>query len=1061
MPFAASASSASKSQQPLPSSTSSGDGRGDARPHGKGNKNNSSSTSTSGAGSAGLSRRSKSLAADMSLAASYGGGGGAPSTPLSVLPEDGTVVEGNSVSGSGSGPFAPMGGSSQSSSPSTPPKKVWERSYKNFLKLRGSSGGGGSGGSARNLQVPASIPPPSLPHRRAQSASSTSSSQAAGPTSAAAAAASLHATLTHAQSAGTVPPSTTTTTPLSGEINNDKAEGSVRGGRLFANMFHHHHTQHQPSPMGGGGASSGNSSSSGGNARKSKSLSADELDGTLRRGAGKGAYSYSDAYSPGSNHRQVVPTTASSQQAPSNSSNRPPPTTIATTMAGPATAAVAAVAIPASLRSRDGGLSSAAPALQPRSEDAYASLQLGIAHEQSSSSAVAPPPSTSPALHVRSSPRAQQRALVVQEDSTAGFLNERGGGGSHMTSAAPSTTASKSDSAMKKAFTEFHNSSSTGRDAVSAFLGDEPSHRGARNNKTGGSSNASGHSNSGNSRGGHQTGPGHSLAWTSSHHHATVASGSAMGSKMYASMVELPRVLSIDDSVLLPPPNSTLPPLAPSPGRSITTGTVDNLSISGSRNGLARVLETSDDIDAKLATFSLMSQTASESAATAVSTGSTGLVKVPSYFHVSPPVDSSHLAVGRKNVRVLKPIQSVDVWQPNRRYLIAPAALAACPLHVLPTLSPGPSKTAVQVHNQNLQKGQFCSPFGTVVLGRCWMASTPRTLALPSGGRSAVPTPPAGLTTAWSEGVLVLKQNYLLEYGPEEYHPRASPRGYAHLQFATCKDQDDDKDEFRHHVIRLEFYGSPCAKSDPRTLHIQLHDASERKAWKWGLNRAAQLTIQDLYHYHPNDATGSSVLGKGSYSTVYAACRQGEQLDGQDAADSASVPRHTCALKIFDKSLYWKMVVKGRERADTLVRETSVQATMTAKCGRISSFVRIRGFFETSDHVVLELEMLDEGTDLFKYISARGVLKEARAAEILHDMLVALQAMNRIGLAHRDVKPANVLMIPGGASKANASSTPSCKIADFGMSTFVGVDGQLRGRCGTPGFVGAYSRSLS
>jgi len=152
-----------------------------------------------------------------------------------------------------------------------------------------------------------------------------------------------------------------------------------------------------------------------------------------------------------------------------------------------------------------------------------------------------------------------------------------------------------------------------------------------------------------------------------------------------------------------------------------------------------------------------------------------------------------------------------------------------------------------------------------------------------------------------------------------------------------------------------------------------------------------------------------------------------------------------CALKVFDKNQYWRLVVKGRERADTIVREASVQATVTARCGRVPSFVKLLGFFETSDSVVLELELLD-GTDLFKYVSSKGVLQEADAAPVMRDILQALEALNRIGLAHRDIKPANILMCP-------SQHGPTCKIADFGMSTFVGVDGQLRGRCGTPGYV--------
>jgi serine/threonine protein kinase len=82
---------------------------------------------------------------------------------------------------------------------------------------------------------------------------------------------------------------------------------------------------------------------------------------------------------------------------------------------------------------------------------------------------------------------------------------------------------------------------------------------------------------------------------------------------------------------------------------------------------------------------------------------------------------------------------------------------------------------------------------------------------------------------------------------------------------------------------------------------------------------------------------------------------------------------------------------------------------------------------------VLELEVLD-GTNLFEHISARGVLAEHDAGHIMRDILDCIDAMNRVFLAHRDVKPANILM-------SNRKDGTTVKIADFGMSTFVGVDG--------------------
>ena len=91
---------------------------------------------------------------------------------------------------------------------------------------------------------------------------------------------------------------------------------------------------------------------------------------------------------------------------------------------------------------------------------------------------------------------------------------------------------------------------------------------------------------------------------------------------------------------------------------------------------------------------------------------------------------------------------------------------------------------------------------------------------------------------------------------------------------------------------------------------------------------------------------------------------------------------YECALKIVDKAAFWKRVKKGKERIDAIVREISVQAALMTYEGSAQNSLRILGFFETFDYVVLELELL-EGNDLFQHISMRGTLTEAEAADMI------------------------------------------------------------------------------
>jgi calcium/calmodulin-dependent protein kinase I len=213
-------------------------------------------------------------------------------------------------------------------------------------------------------------------------------------------------------------------------------------------------------------------------------------------------------------------------------------------------------------------------------------------------------------------------------------------------------------------------------------------------------------------------------------------------------------------------------------------------------------------------------------------------------------------------------------------------------------------------------------------------------------------------------------------------------------------------------------------------LLIRVEHTVDRDRWVSCLNSAAKLSIHDLYDFDSN-----SFLGQGRYASVYKARRKGTDEGFPE-----------CAIKVVDKTEFWSRVVKNMERADTLVREAAVQATLTCKVMTLPTILKLSSLFETCDSIVMEVELLD-GTDLFRYVSSKNVLGETEAASIVRDVLVCLEAMSRFGVAHRDIKPANILMCDKDTHGVHV------KVADFGMSTFVGVDGQLRGRCGTPGFV--------
>jgi calcium/calmodulin-dependent protein kinase I len=740
-----------------------------------------------------------------------------------------------------------------SSSPQTPPKKAWERHYRSFLQ-RGSSTTTTTNNTNKQQ---GHIPPPAIP-----------------------------------------PPPV-----LTKEKDTSKAEGSVRGGKLFGHVFH----------RGGGKAALDSPSNNLRHHRKHHSFShssttnttTDELDGTLRRGAEK-------SYSPGGHYHQrrgMSRVTSAEQDISSFFPSQPVLAVQRVVSEGRATATAQGrqqrstdTALPPRLASEDFAVTSAWIPAGPASAALLAATVTAIA--------------------------APTTASLSRQDTKNNDI-------------AMLDMSRSSSSAMKKVFTEFHNSAHTGQDSGHAFLGDDPSHRG--------------HNKKRNSL--EQWAPNQQLA-----------AARPMSFQQY----------TLQQQVLQ------------------QQGLPSNISIN-SRLG-----------------------------------GSISHNNLTHFNNHSAPLETVQESVAIKSSRILKPILGVDTWNHGRRYLIAPAALAACPLKVLTTLSGGGNDWTETFSARDAAGRE--SAFGTIVLGDAlltYMSVSQKTVTVQQ----------------WSSACLVLRQNYLLEYDTTATSQesvgvaagctiRGLPRGFCHLEYAVCHDHADFND-----ALELHFYASPCAKSDKRVLMIRVQQREEREYWKRCLNRAARLQLSDLFEYDARIP-----LGQGPYASVHPARRKDVTRGLSVGAAVDSGLAYNCALKIFDKKQFWRLVVKGRERADTLVRETSVQATLTANCGKVASFLRLRGFFETSDNVVLELELL-EGTDLFKYISSKGVLSEDEAARITIDILKSLEAMNRIGLAHRDIKPANILLCH------SRDQGPSVKVGDFGMSTFVGVDGQVRGRCGTPGYV--------
>jgi len=96
-----------------------------------------------------------------------------------------------------------------------------------------------------------------------------------------------------------------------------------------------------------------------------------------------------------------------------------------------------------------------------------------------------------------------------------------------------------------------------------------------------------------------------------------------------------------------------------------------------------------------------------------------------------------------------------------------------------------------------------------------------------------------------------------------------------------------------------------------------------------------------------------------------------------------------------------------------------------SSCNRVVSLI---DWFEERDCFLLVMEKPDNCTDLFEYISERGVLTEETAREIFIQTIQAILCCHEKGVVHRDIKDENILI---------DWSTLEIKLIDFGSSTFL------------------------
>ncbi|TVU29162.1 hypothetical protein EJB05_20718, partial [Eragrostis curvula] len=108
---------------------------------------------------------------------------------------------------------------------------------------------------------------------------------------------------------------------------------------------------------------------------------------------------------------------------------------------------------------------------------------------------------------------------------------------------------------------------------------------------------------------------------------------------------------------------------------------------------------------------------------------------------------------------------------------------------------------------------------------------------------------------------------------------------------------------------------------------------------------------------------------------------------------------------------------------------------------------------ETWTHTVMDL---CSGTDLLDWLRLRrgAAVPEPLAAAVIAQLAQALALCHRRGVAHRDVKPDNVL-VDVAAAEDEEDEAPRARLADFGSAAWIGAGGlgKVEGLVGTPHYV--------
>ena len=146
------------------------------------------------------------------------------------------------------------------------------------------------------------------------------------------------------------------------------------------------------------------------------------------------------------------------------------------------------------------------------------------------------------------------------------------------------------------------------------------------------------------------------------------------------------------------------------------------------------------------------------------------------------------------------------------------------------------------------------------------------------------------------------------------------------------------------------------------------------------------------------------------------------------------------AVKMFDRRNDKSKSALGKSIAETVLHEVAV-----LKALKHQHVIEIVDFFDEADFFYLVMELM-EGGDVFDRIIQMKQYTEKDARDLARILLEGVQHLHAQGVAHRDLKPQNLLL-------KSKDDNATIKLADFGFACKVHTPQSLTTRCGTPTYV--------